>query len=106
LLPKGFFYLKNRVKKLNKKCKNTKNCQNLGNGWKYSKSSIFEPKALLAQVLQRMIIGFKLYRFFFKLNSILKVVKKEFQQQVWGLSIFSFFIKTLLFLRCFKKTKR
>jgi len=31
-----------------------------------AKSSKFQPKALLIEVLQEIIIGFKLYRFFFQ----------------------------------------
>ena len=64
---------------MNKKCKNTKNCQYFGNGSKYHK--LLKILALGAMFKFWMIIGFKLYKNIFFVKNF-EGSKYKFRQQV------------------------
>jgi len=69
LLPECIFSTLQTVLKIEQKFKITKNCHYLKNGWKYRKIL-----KILVGILQRIIIGFKLYRvkyFLFKIERYL-----------------------------------
>jgi len=76
-----FFYLKNSVKNRTRNVETRKISCTLETAGNIAKSSKFESEALLLDVLQGIIIGFKLNRktyFCSKLNAIFKIVSMNF----------------------------